>query len=472
MFHSGEDVLTEIFTKNLDIIFFIYGLAFFVMGISIFAQPLSVRRDSMFELSNIIWILAGFGVTHGLNEWLDMAGIVKGYNSNIWNLIRVLVLTLSFALFFEFGLRLVLLNLKKLKLLEKWVTFALTLFVIVLIFISSQERSIWPRYLLAFPGGVLTASGFLLYYRRNKALLEPLGFRRYFLTAVFSVGIYAILGGIITPKADFFPASLINNASFLNLTGVPVQVFRAICAGFLAWSVWNILIVFDWELKARLLNSEKLAAMGKFASIIGHEFRNQLGAMGISVYFLKTKLQGDDERIGKHLENLQRQLIETNRIIENILVFSKTRIPELKDVDLRAILLNSIAKFQPPDGIKIDTQIDEDLPKIRGDELQLSQVFVNIIANAIQAMEDKGNLTVTAVRDKDFVEVLFTDTGPGVREEDEEKIFEPFFSTKVHGTGLGLAICKEIVEAHGGDIEIESGPGEGTTVIIGLPIRG
>lgn len=598
-------MLTQILTKNLDIVFFIYGLAFFVMGTSILAQPGSVRRDSIFELASTIWILAGFGITHGLNEWLDMAGIVRGYNSDIWNFTRVLVLTLSFVFLFEFGRRLILLSFKDLKPLKKRGTLALTILVAALIFIPHQDRTIWPRYLLALPGGILTAFGLILYYRGNKTILKPLGFRRHFLMAAFSMGVYSVLAGLVVPKANFFPASVINNASFLNLTGIPVQVFRAVCAVVLSWSIRNIFSLFDMEFKAKMKNrleetvaakafadtiinsmpcaliavdpdmkiklinktacellgyaceelsgkhlrqifeeekaplmsslfktikesgyirnyettylskyrmkipvlfstavvrnaegeiseficvakdvaelkdlqeklvrAEKLTAMGKFASIIGHEFRNQLGAMGISIYFLKMKLRNEDEKIKRHVENLEEQLNETNRIIENILAFSKARKPELKDLDLKAVLSNSVGKFRISGRMKIITDIAEGLPKIRGDELQLSRVFVNIISNALEAMDEKGILTVTAAMTRDLVGIAFKDTGPGIKEEDKNKLFEPFFSTKVHGTGLGLPICRDIMEAHKGSIKIESEQGKGTTVIVRLPTGG
>ncbi len=235
-------MLTNFFVKNLDIVYFVYGLSFFVMGIAILIQP---RQESTFRLVDVIGILAGFGLSHGLNEWLDMFAIIRGCHSNLYELIRLIVLALSYIFLFEFGRRLTLLSLKKF--LSESITVCLCLLALILVFTLNEERSIWPRYLLGLPGGLLSAFGFIRYYRNNENELRPIGVRRYFVIAAVLLGIYGILGGIIVPKADFFPASIINTAKFLNLFGVPVQTFRSLCAIGLAWTTWNILDIFKWE---------------------------------------------------------------------------------------------------------------------------------------------------------------------------------------------------------------------------------
>lgn len=588
----------DLFAKNLDLVFFIYGLSFFIMGIAVFVQP---RKESIFRLANILWLLGVFGISHGINEWLDMFQIIKGYHWPIWDSCRVMVLTLSYIFFFEFGRRLIVLSFKRF--FNKWLTIALSILVFILIFTSKYELSIWPRYFLGFPGGLLTAVGFALYYRQNKDMLRPFDIGGYFLIAIFSIGIYSILGGLVTPKENFFPASIINTTSFFNMFGIPVQVFRTLCAVLSAWAVWNILDIFNWEtiyklessleevtvtktfadniinsmadalvvvdsdtkireinkaaaqllgydreelldkpakelfeagapfegaklrkliedgylknyeltclskdkteipvlfsasvmrnprgeiigivsvlkdlrefksLQQRLAYSEKFALMGKVAGIIGHEFRNQLAVMRNTVYFLKMKLQDADEKIKEHLGILDGQITETNSIIENILTFAATRQPDLKEIDLKELLSVSIDKAQLSQGIEMVKEIDEDLPKIPADAIQLSRVFINIILNAAQAMEGSGKITVKAYRTDSYMNILFKDTGPGMKEEIKQKIFEPFFSTKEHGIGLGLVTANAIVEAHNGKIDIKSEAGKGTAVIIRLPVK-
>ncbi len=244
-------MLTDLFVKNLDIVFFVYGLSFFVMGIAIIIQP---RQESIFRLADITGLLAGFGLSHGLNEWLDMFAIIKGCHSNLYELIRLVVLAISYVFLFEFGRRLTLLSSKKF--LNRSVTALLCFFVLVLVITLRQERSIWPRYLLGFPGGLLSAFGFIRYYHNNENDLRPIRVHRYFVIVAVLLGVYGILGGFITPKADFFPASIINTTNFLNLFGVPVQVFRTLCAIGLAWTIWNILDIFKWE-NIQKLNESK-----------------------------------------------------------------------------------------------------------------------------------------------------------------------------------------------------------------------
>lgn len=463
-------MLAEFFTKNLDVVYFFYGLAFFAMGVAIFTQSRIVRSGSAFKISEIIWIFGGFGVIRGLVQWFYMIITMKRYSPNSVDLIYAVGLTLSYIFIFEFGRKLVLLTFKRF--LNIWSTIILTAVAIIFIFLFKGEPTIWPRYLLGAPGGIMTALGFVFYYRDNENTLESFGICRYFLMVAVWIGIWGVLSGAIPPKGDFFPPSAINETSFLNLIGIPVHVFRSCCAIMIAWSIWNILSVFERELEARIRDSERLAGMGKMASVIGHEFRNQLSVMGTSIYFLKMKLQEANEKVKRHLLILEQTVMDTNRVIENILTFSKTKQMERKSLNLENLLLASIENIRNTNESEIVTHFDKALPKIHGDRIQLTRLFVNIISNAFQAMEGKGKLIIEAGRFNDSVNILFKDTGVGIKDEDKKRLFEPFFSTRSDGVGLGLHISKNIVEAHGGSINIEGEIGKGTIVTVRLPIGG
>ncbi|MCK5219036.1 HAMP domain-containing protein [bacterium] len=225
------------------------------------------------------------------------------------------------------------------------------------------------------------------------------------------------------------------------------------------------------SLQEKLARHEKLAVMGEFAGIIGHEFKNQLGIMRVSVYFLKMKSSPKDKTQMKHLNILEKQIIATNRMIENISTFSRTRKPEFKSIDINQIISASMEQVSIPEEIVIVNHTDENLPSIPGDEIQLGRVFVNMFLNAIQAMAGKGHLSITVVRENKFVHVKIADTGSGISAENKAKIFEPFYSTKSTGTGLGLASSRYIVEAHGGSIAVESEKGKGTVMSVKLPIK-
>ncbi len=464
---------TQFLVRNLDIVYLIYGFSFMILAVAILVQP---RRKSNFKIAGIIGMLAVFGFTHGLNEFLDMIQIIKGPGAPSWHTARTTILTFSFIFLFEFGRNLIALSKKNF--FRRRVTVGLSLFVFFLIFTSGYESSIWPRYILGFPGGIMTAAGFILYYKANQKILELFKARTYlyFLTAAMATGIYGVLAGLIVPKAGFFPASFLNNVSFLNLTGIPVQIFRTICACLIFWSVFNILRIFNWEitskfkiLQEQLIAQERLAAMGRVTSVIGHELKNQMGVLRNSIYFLSIKLANTDERIKKHLTILGEQVIEINRIIENILSFAVTKRLESEPLNLKELLARAINNLQVPEGIALEAHLPDGTWVIQADKMQINRVFINIMINALEAMKDKGKLSITASRDEKFTTVVFQDSGPGIKEENKARIFEPFFSTKSSGMGLGLAISKAAIEAHGGQMEITSVSGQGTAVTIKIP---
>jgi diguanylate cyclase (GGDEF)-like protein len=254
------DLIAQWFKDNLDIVFFLYGLAFFVMGISILVQP---RKESAFKLADILWLLAWFGLVHGINEWLDMWTIIK-HQSTTLDLIRLFCLILSFIFLFEFGKRLLLQSIsedtskwgRKITQYLSWGAY-LVVGIIILssISISSnlwQTGGIWARYLLAFPGALFTGLGFFAYYRHNEKALTQAKVKNYFLWSGSSFIIYGIASGLIVPKGDFFPSNWLNNDSFFSTLHIPVQVFRAVLAIIAALSVTEIIKIFDWESRKRI----------------------------------------------------------------------------------------------------------------------------------------------------------------------------------------------------------------------------
>ena len=259
------DLHHQLFHQNLDIVFFIYGFAFVVMGITVLVQP---KKMSEFEIANILWLLAAFGITHGLNEFLDMWAIIKGRNPAL-DVIRWFVLVISYIALFEFGRRLFRLKIpassslrKKIAKPLKWWLLPCALIFICIAGLSSsdfwQVGSIWTRYLLGLPGGILIGLGFHSYYFTEEPVLRPLRVKQYFFTASVAFLIYGILGGIIVPRGNFFPANILNNDSFLAAFNVPVQVFRAVCAIIAAWALAGMLKIFNWEIRSKLQEAQDI----------------------------------------------------------------------------------------------------------------------------------------------------------------------------------------------------------------------
>lgn len=219
--------------------------------------------------------------------------------------------------------------------------------------------------------------------------------------------------------------------------------------------------------QVQLLRMEKFAAIGKLSGIISHEFRNQLGVIRNSAFFIKMRIKSEDEKVRQHLDILEKEIQETDRIIENILAFARKNRPDLKAVRLKDLVEEALRRIERFEEVVVKRDY-ESVPLIQGDAVLLSRVFINILMNAAQAMKSGGTITVRLKAEGQEVRAVFEDTGPGIREEDKKRLFDPLFSTKIHGTGLGLATAKTIVEAHGGAIDVDSVQGHGTTVTVRL----
>ena len=225
------------------------------------------------------------------------------------------------------------------------------------------------------------------------------------------------------------------------------------------------------ESQERLLKSERLAAIGQLATMVGHDLRNPLSAIQNACYYLKMKPGASkDEKIKKMFGIIDKEINYANSIVKDLLDFSRVKKPELKKIELISSIQDAIAQLKFPENVTLTTKFTE-VPAIEADPDQLRRVFQNIALNGVQAMPDAGELTVSTRKNDDFVEVAFTDTGVGIPEKNMDKLFTPLFTTKSQGVGLGLAICKNLVEAHNGRIEVKSKVGKGTTFTVKLPIH-
>jgi signal transduction histidine kinase len=235
------------------------------------------------------------------------------------------------------------------------------------------------------------------------------------------------------------------------------------------------------ETQRQLFQSEKLAALGKLSAGIAHEIRNPLTSIKILIHSLADEQATSSSR-EKDLAVIEGEIGRVNKIIKQFLDFARPRPPSLETLDVRAILEETLALLiyeMEAQGISLEKSYSPDLPPIPVDREQMKQVFLNLMLNALQAMEKGGTLRVVTRRASPFpgegersaAEVSFADTGPGIPEDLRGKIFEPFFSTKEEGIGLGLPIAQRIVEEHGGEVRVESKVGQGTTFTIALPIH-
>jgi PAS domain S-box-containing protein len=225
------------------------------------------------------------------------------------------------------------------------------------------------------------------------------------------------------------------------------------------------------EAQGRLLKAERLAAIGEVAAMIGHDLRNPLTGIAGAAYYLKTKLGAViDEKAKEMLRVIEKDIEHSNQIITDLLDYSREIRLELTETTPKSIMKEALSLVKVPNNIKI-TDTTENKPTINVDTAKIIRVFVNIVKNAFDAMPEGGKLKIKSEQKNGNLQITFTDTGKGMPKEVMENIWAPFFTTKAQGMGLGLPICKRIVEAHKGNISVESTVGKGTTFIVTIPIK-
>ncbi len=222
----------------------------------------------------------------------------------------------------------------------------------------------------------------------------------------------------------------------------------------------------------QLIRADRLAAMGELTAGVAHEVRNPLGVIRASVQLLEDA-ECDASRIHDAGAVIKQEIDRLDKVIKALLDFGRPSKPTMLLTDVADVLTDVVlftSRFASQSEVVIEEHIPADLSPVVADPDQLKQVFLNLITNAVQAMEDAGGTIVLAATERDdFLEVSVTDSGPGIPPSDIGKVFDPFYSTRDAGTGLGLTIVHRIIDEHDGHIEVESGP-DGTTFKVSLPV--
>lgn len=234
------------------------------------------------------------------------------------------------------------------------------------------------------------------------------------------------------------------------------------------------------EAERGLRRTESLAAVGRATTQVAHEIRNPLGSIRLGVSMLRDNIADPDAL--QTIELVERGIKHLNKLVVDVTQFSRQKALDRSDVELHELIdrsLDLVADRIKEKRTPVEKNFNRQRLVGRWDADQLRQVFVNLIANAIDASAESSAITISTHTHnpdgndrgaKTYAQVIIADKGKGIDEPDLERIFEPFFSTKKRGTGLGLAIVKQIVEQHGGTIKVQSEPGMGTRFIIDLPL--
>jgi signal transduction histidine kinase len=221
-----------------------------------------------------------------------------------------------------------------------------------------------------------------------------------------------------------------------------------------------------------LVRREKLAMLGQLAGGVGHELRNPLGVMTNALYYLGMVLKDAAPDVKEYLGILRTQIGLSEKIVGDLLDFARLKPPTREVVTVEGIVKEQLVRVGPTENIVVKHDFPADLPPVRVDRIQIGQVVLNLLTNALQAMEGQhGTLTLRGRHNGNgSVKLDVIDTGVGMTREQLNKMFEPLFTTKARGIGLGLAVSRSLAEANGGVISAASEPGKGSTVSVDLPV--
>ena len=223
--------------------------------------------------------------------------------------------------------------------------------------------------------------------------------------------------------------------------------------------------------KDALVRQTRLATVGELAAGIAHDLRNPLGAIRNACHLLKRRIASEDRKGAEYVRIVEEEVTASDRIITNLLEIARGRLPSKVSVSLGSVIDKAFQQTSPPSTIRQYLFFEPDPFMVWGDPTQLQQVFHNLILNAAQALGAGGEIRITARHAGEHDEILVADDGPGIPSAQQAQVFEPLFTTKADGTGLGLTICRQLIDRHGGSIELLANGKPGATFVIRLPQR-
>jgi two-component system, NtrC family, sensor histidine kinase HydH len=227
------------------------------------------------------------------------------------------------------------------------------------------------------------------------------------------------------------------------------------------------------KLEEQLVRADKLASLGQMISGVAHEIRNPLSIIRGTVQLMERDFK-EVKGIKEYVRIIKEQSDRENRVIQELLDYARPSRQILLDININGLIHSVLAftdKYMQDKHVKLELSLDDALPMMTIDGDKIKQVFVNIIINACESMENGGTLSIRTAKEDKWIKTYFEDTGVGMDEIQVKSIFNPYYSTKPKGTGLGLSISNSIIQMHNGIIEVSSKKGEGSIFVVKLPYR-
>jgi signal transduction histidine kinase len=463
------EFLRTIVDLNRDIIYFVYGLVFFVLG---FAIALQSRSYSRLELAGSLKWLAMFGFTHGFHEWGDLfipiqETYLSPFTVEFLHYLHLMLLALSYALLFQFGVALLdpLLPrnpIKRLPVLLFGLWLAVSFAVLPVII---RDHMVWhslsnglTRYFMGFPGALLSAYALRKHTMQRIVPLDVPHIVKVLRFAGVMLAFYAVFGGLIPPPMPFFPGNVINSVSFENLLAVPPPVFRSLFGLGLAVSIIRALEIFDVETARLIENIEKSQILTAERNRIARDLHD--GAIQ-KVYTAGLLVESADKLVDDEQQMLSTRLKKAEEVLNDAIRDLRISLGELNPTPVQEDLVSELNKlasdprFSSLVNITLDLSGIQDLPQLSPLRTEhILAVLQEALANVIRHSRAR-NATISLQNDGDRLQVHIQDDGVGLPRSTQ--------------SGFGLRNMRDRARLLGGNLEIESENGKGTRVILDVP---
>jgi signal transduction histidine kinase len=456
----------KIFEVNTTLVFFAYGLVFFILGLAIALQS---RRHSRLELARGLGWLAAFGLVHGFYEWGAVfipiqASYLAEPAIRFLEVIHIILLALSFAFLFQFGVELLRNRWPKLVALPLLITVAwmLVFFMPGLALAKEplswhQNALIWARYLIGFPASICAAFGLRYQADRYIKSMETQHIYRTLTLSEVAFLVYAFFGGLVVPPGSFFPASWLNEQILLEWTGIPVPVLRSLTGLVLTVSIIRALEVFEVEVDQLIEKATLERNLALERERIGRELHDStiqtIYTAGLLVQSARQKHSQDD----KSAMLLERSMEVLNEAIAGLRAYVSDLRPSGAEKNLGEAIRSCTGEVRWTSLIDIHPQIDlpADMPFSAPRTQHVLAIVNEAISNAVRHAR-AHQVSITAQKFEDRLLLTIHDDGIG-------------FQIKSHGSGYGLRNMRDRARLLSGVLEVESVPGKGTTIQLNAP---